>query len=248
VSRRVVDAVIVNSAAAARELSGRFRVPESKVRNIGVGTDLERIWRATPAEELKRELGLGESKVVGVVAKLSPVKGHGHFLEAAAFILKAAGDVRFLIVGDGSERTRLEREAGELGLSGKVHFIGVRDDVPAVLKLMDVLVLSSLSEGSPNVVLEAMAAGVPVVAMRVGGVPEVVEDGVSGFLVDPGDAPGLSNAVLRLLNDADRAREMGKKGRAIAGENYDINRVVARVEDVFSSLLERAGRPAGGRA
>jgi glycosyltransferase involved in cell wall biosynthesis len=84
--------------------------------------------------------------------------------------------------------------------------------------------------------------------MRVGGVPEVVEDGVSGFLVDPGDAPGLSNAVLRLLNDADRAREMGKKGRAIAGENYDINRVVARVEDVFSSLLERAGRPAGGRA
>jgi glycosyltransferase involved in cell wall biosynthesis len=248
VSRRVVDAVIVNSAAAARELSGRFRVPESKVRNIGVGTDLERIWRATPAEELKRELGLGESKVVGVVAKLSPVKGHGHFLEAAAFILKAAGDVRFLIVGDGSERTRLEREAGELGLSGKVHFIGVRDDVPAVLKLMDVLVLSSLSEGSPNVVLEAMAAGVPVVAMRVGGVPEVVEDGVSGFLVDPGDAPGLSNAVLRLLNDADRAREMGEKGRAIAVENYDINRVVARVEDVFSSLLERAGRPAGGRA
>ncbi len=248
VSRRVVDAVIVNSEAAARELSGRFRVPESKIENIGVGTDLERIWRATPAEELKRELGLGESKVVGVVAKLSPVKGHGRFLEAAAFILKAAGDVRFLIVGDGSERARLEREAGELGLSGKVHFIGVRDDVPAVLKLMDVLVLSSLSEGSPNVVLEGMAAGVPVVAMRVGGVPEVVEDGVSGFLVDPGDALGLSNAVLRLLNDADGAREMGRKGRAIAVENYDINRVVARVEDVFLGLLERAGRPAGGRA
>ena len=248
VSRRVVDAVIVNSAAAARELSERFRVPESKIENIGVGTDLERIARATPAEDLKRELGLGESKVVGVVAKLSPVKGHGHFLEAAALISKAHGDVRFLIVGDGSERTRLEREAGELGLSGKVHFIGVRDDVPAVLKLMDVLVLSSLSEGSPNVVLEGMAAGVPVVAMRVGGVPEVVEDGVSGFLVDTGDAPGLSNAVLRLLNDADRAREMGKKSRAIAVENYDINRVVARVEDVFSSLLERAGRPAGGRA
>lgn len=248
VSRRVVDAVIVNSAAAARELSGRFRVPESKIENIGVGTDLERISRATPAEELKRELGLGESKVVGVVAKLSPVKGHGHFLEAAAFISKADGDVRFLIVGDGPERTRLEREAGELGLSGKVHFIGVRDDVPAVLKLMDVLVLSSLSEGSPNVVLEGMAAGVPVVATRVGGVPEVVEDGVSGFLVDPGDVPGLSNAVLRLLNDADRAREMGRKGRATAVENYDINRVVARVEDVFSSLLERAGGPAGGRA
>lgn len=246
VSRRVVDAVIVNSAAAARELSGRFHVPESKVENIGVGTDLERISAAEPAEELRRELDLGESKVVGVVAKLSPVKGHGRFLEAAALTARTYGDVRFLVVGDGSERPALEREAGELGLSGKVHFIGVRDDVPAVLKLMDVLVLSSLSEGSPNVLLEGMAAGVPVVAMSVGGVPEVVEDGVSGFLVDPGDAPGLSNAVLRLLNDSDRAREMGRKGRAIAAENYDINRVIARVEDVFTSLLERARGTAGG--
>ena len=248
VSRRVVDAVIVNSTAAASELAGRFGVPESKVENIGVGTDLERIESARPNEELRRDLGLGDSKVVGIVAKLSPVKGHRHFLKAAALISKAHGDVSFLIVGDGPERTRLERTADELGLSEKVHFIGVRDDVPAVLKLMDVLVLSSLSEGSPNVVLEGMAAGVPVVAVRVGGVPEVVEDGVSGLLVDPGSAPGFSNAVLRLLNDADRAREMGKKGRAIAVENYDINRVVARVEDVFSSLLERAGRPAGGRA
>ena len=240
VSRRVVDAVIVNSAAAARELSGRFHVPESKIENIGVGTDLERISSATPAMELKRELGLGDSKVVGVVAKLSPVKGHGHFLAAAAFMSKAYGNVRFLVVGDGPERTRLERTADELGLSGKVHFVGVRDDVPAVLKLMDVLVLSSLSEGSPNVLLEGMAAGVPIVATGVGGVPELVEDGVSGLLVDPGDAPGLSNAVLRLLNDAGRAREMGERGRAFAVGNYDINRVVARVEDVLSGLLERA--------
>ncbi len=242
VSRRVVDAVIVNSAAAASELAGRFGVPESKVENIGVGTDLERIESARPNEELRRDLGLGDSKVVGIVAKLSPVKGHRHFLKAAALMSKAYEDVNFLIVGDGPERTRLERTADELGLSEKVHFIGVRDDVPAVLKLMDVLVLSSLSEGSPNVVLEGMAAGVPVVAVRVGGVPEVVEDGVSGLLVDPGSAPGLSNAVLGLLNDADRAREMGKKGLAIAVENYDINRVVARVEDVLDELLKRAGR------
>ncbi|MEA3409443.1 MAG: glycosyltransferase, partial [Candidatus Eisenbacteria bacterium] len=247
VNRRVVDAVVVNSAAAARELSERFHVPESKVENIGVGTDLEKISGAAPAEELRRELGLGGSKVVGVVAKLSPVKDHGRFLAAAALISGAYEDVRFLVVGDGSERTRLEREAGELGLSGKVHFIGVRNDVPAVLKLMDVLVLTSLSEGSPNVLLEGMAAGVPVVATRVGGVPEVVEHGVSGFLVDPGDAPGLSNAVLQLLTDADRAREMGAKGRATAVENYDINRVVMRVEDVFAGLLERARGTAGGR-
>ncbi|MFH1865783.1 MAG: glycosyltransferase [Candidatus Eisenbacteria bacterium] len=240
VSRRVVDAIVVNSAAAANELSGRFRVPESKIRNVGVGTDLERIARAEPAEELKRELGLGDSRVVGVVAKLSPVKGHRHFLEAAASVSRAYGDVRFLVVGDGPERARLERTAGELGISGKVRFLGVRDDVPAVLKLMDVLVLSSLSEGSPNVVLEGMASGVPIVGTRVGGVPELVEDGVSGLLVDPGDVPAMSNAVLALLTDPDRARAMGEKGRTRATEDYDINRVVVRIEDVFSDLLKRA--------
>ncbi len=242
VSRRVVDAVIANSTAAVRELSGRFRVPESKIENIGVGTDLERIESARPNEELRRGLGLGDSKVVGIVAKLSRVKGHEHFLKAAAFLSEAYGDVSFLIVGDGPERTRLERTADESGLSRRMHFVGVRHDVPSLLKLMDVLVLSSLSEGSPNVVLEGMAAGVPIVATGVGGVPELVEDGASGLLVDPGDAPGLSNAVLGLLNDADRAREMGDAGRAIALEDYDINRAVARYEDLLHELLKRAGR------
>jgi glycosyltransferase involved in cell wall biosynthesis len=174
------------------------------------------------------------------VAKLSPVKGHRHFLEAAASVSRAYGDVRFLVVGDGPERARLERTAGELGISGKVRFLGVRDDVPAVLKLMDVLVLSSLSEGSPNVVLEGMASGVPIVGTRVGGVPELVEDGVSGLLVDPGDVPAMSNAVLALLTDPDRARAMGEKGRTRATEDYDINRVIVRIEDVFSDLLKRA--------
>jgi len=242
VSRRVVDAVIVNSTAAVRELSERFRVPESKIENIGVGTDLERIESARPNEELKRDLGLGDSKVVGIVAKLSPVKGHGHFLKAAALLSKAYEDVSFLVVGDGPDRTRLERTADELGLSGKMHFVGVRDDVPSVLKLMDVLVLSSLSEGSPNIVLEGMAVGLPIVATRVGGVPDLVKDEVTGLVVEPEDAAGLSSAVLSLLDDPDRARVMGDAGRAIALENYDINRAVGQFEDVLHELLRRAGR------
>ena len=240
VSRSVVDAIVVNSTAAADELEGRFRVAASKVRNVGVGTDLDRIARAQPSEALRQELGFGDSKVVGVVAKLSRVKGHTHFLEAAAFISRAYGNVRFLIVGDGPERNRLKRLAGELGLSGKVLFVGVRDDVPELVKLMDVLVLSSLSEGSPNILLEGMACAAPIVGTNVGGVPELVEDGVSGLLVDPGDASALSSAVLALLSDPERARAMGEKGRVKAVEQYDIDAVVARIEDVFSELLERA--------
>lgn len=249
VSRRLVDAIVVNSAAAAGELAGRFGVAESKIRNVGVGTDLKKIAAARPAEEIRRELNLGESKLVGVVAKLSPVKGHVHFLEAAAFISRAYGDVRFLVVGDGPERARLKRMAADVGLFGKAHFLGVRDDVPSLLGAMDVLVLSSLSEGSPNVVLEGMAAGVPIVATRVGGIPELVEDGVSGLLVDPGDGSALSSAVLALLSDPDRARTMGERGRVKAVEQYDIGRVVASMEDVFSELLEsaRTRRGNGGR-
>lgn len=240
VSRRLVDTVLVNSEAARHELITRFRVPESGIENIGVGTDIARIEAAEPAHALRENLGLPGRRVVGIVAKLSPVKGHRHFLEAAAFVAKAHDDVSFLIVGDGPERERLEWAAADLGLAEKVHFVGVRDDVPSLMKMMDVFVLSSVSEGSPNVVLEAMAAGVPVVATKVGGVPELVSSGVNGLLVEPRDAADLARAVRKLLENPDAAGAMGKAGRELARERYDIAAVVGRVEDTLESLLARA--------
>lgn len=247
VSRRVVDGILVNCAAAGRELVTRFGVDGSKITNVGVGTDLERIEAAPPADDLWRRLGLEGRRVVGIVAKLSRVKGHRHFLEAAAFVSKAHADVAFLVVGDGPERERLEHAAADLGLSAKVHFVGVRDDVPSILKSLEVFVLSSTSEGSPNVILEAMAAGAPVVATRVGGIPDLVVDGQSGLLVEPRDSASMARAVKRLLADGDAARAMGERGRELARERYDIDAVVGRMEDTFDSLLARArsGRRVG---
>lgn len=247
-SRRLVDAIIVNSEAAAEELVRRFRVPREKIANIGVGTDIEGITRAVPADALRDSLGLDGRRVVGIVAKLSGVKGHSYFLEAAAIVSAAVGDVSFLIVGDGPERGRLEHAAADLGLDSKVHFLGVRDDVPSLLKLMDVMVLSSLSEGSPNVILEAMAAGVPVVGTRVGGVPELVEEGSTGLLVEPADALGLAHAMRELLDDPASARAMGERAARVAAERYDIDAVVARMQDTFWGLLARTrrGRTGGG--
>jgi glycosyltransferase involved in cell wall biosynthesis len=240
VSRRIVDAVLVNSEAAERELTDRFRVPRAKIVQTGVGVDVE-AYAGTPRNEaIADELGVRGRRVVGIVAKLSSVKGHEHFLAAAAEISRSFDDVRFLVVGDGPRRAELEGMAALLAISDRVRFVGVRDDVPTLLRLMDVFVLSSVSEGSPNAVMEAMAAGVPVVASDVGGLREIVADGVSGLLVPAGDSVSLAKAVLGLLTDPARASAMGAAGQSRAREKYDVGRVVANVEAVLSKLLIEA--------
>jgi glycosyltransferase involved in cell wall biosynthesis len=207
---------------------------------VGVGIDLEAHMSARPNEALARELGLEGHPVVGIVAKLSSVKGHDRFLRAAADVARSREDVRFLVVGEGSRRAELVRIAGDLGISGSIHFVGARDDVPSLLRLMDVFVLSSSSEGSPQAVAEAMAAGVAVVAPRVGGVPDMVEDGSSGLLVEPGDASATAGAVLEILSDPARGDQMGRRGRELARERYDIEGVVVEIERILAALLGAA--------
>lgn len=238
VNRRLVDAVAVNSGAARDELVRRFGVPAAKVVDVGAGIDVERFAWAPPDTRLAAELGLAGHPVVGIVAKLSPVKGHEWFLEAAARVARERNDTRFLIVGDGPRRSELEGMAGALGLADKVVFLGARDDVPALLRLMDVFVLSSVSEGSPNAVMEAMAAGVPVVATDVGGVTDAVGGPSSAVLVPPHDADALARGVLGLLTDAGAAGAMGSAGQRIARERHDIGAVVRKVERMFEALLD----------
>ena len=247
VSRRLVDAVLVNSDAAAAELVDRFAVPREKIVHAGIGVDIGAYAGAQRDEAMARELGLSGLHVVGIVAKLSAVKGHEHFLAAAAEISRARDDVRFLVVGDGPRRADLEGTAAVLAISDRVRFVGARDDVPALLRLMDVFVLSSVSEGSPNAVMEAMAAGVPVVASDVGGLRAMIADGVSGILVPPGESAPLAKEVLGLLADPARASAMGRAGQALACERHDIGRVVENVQAVFSQLLLATGTKEGQR-
>ncbi len=242
VNRRLVDAVAVNSAAARDELVSRFGVPAAKVVDVGAGVDVGRFAWAPPDERLAAELGLAGHPVVGVVAKLSPVKGHEWFLESAARVARERGDARFLVVGDGPRRSELEGMARALGVADRVVFAGARDDVPALLRLMSVFVLSSVSEGSPNVVMEAMAAGVPVVATDVGGVSDAVGGPSSAVLVPPRDADAMARAVIGLLADPRAAGAMGSAGQRIARERHDIGAVVERVEAMFETL--RNGRAA----
>jgi glycosyltransferase involved in cell wall biosynthesis len=245
VSRRVVDGVIVNSSAAADELRRRFGVPAGRVHDIGAGIDVDGIAGAAPNTEVRRALRLDGLRVVGCVAKLSRVKNHALLLRACARVAASRHDVILLVVGEGALRGELEELAGWLGLSGRVFFLGERADVPSLLKLMDVFVLPSTSEGLPNAIMEAMAAGVPVVATRVGGVPELVADGVTGRLVESQDEEGMARVIGELLDDADARERLGRAGHDEVRSRYDIGVSVRAFEDVMNSLIRGAS---GSRA
>jgi len=179
-----------------------------------------------------------EDPLVGVVARLQPEKGVATFLEAAARVSKDSSGTRFLVVGDGPLREELLGLAGRLGIEDRVHFLGYRTDARALIGLLDVLVVPSLTEGSPLIVLEAMAAGVPVVASAVGGIPDQARHGEEGFLVPPGDPEALAGALGELLRDPDRARLMGEAGQRRTENGFSHETLVRRIEGVYRAVLE----------
>jgi glycosyltransferase involved in cell wall biosynthesis len=221
--------------------------PPEKIEVIHNGIDLAKFDPRAPARLRKSDFSIPEdSPVVGIVAALRPEKAHHIFLKAAKRIAEKSGNARFMIVGDGERRGELERLARELGIAEKTVFTGVRKDVPEVLRLMDVTVLSSypVVETFPVSLLEAMAMEVPVVATAVSGIPEMVDDGVNGFLTPVGDDEALAGAVSRLLADPAMARRMGALGRKKVAENFTIQRTAEKTQDFYTALLEskRKGR------
>jgi glycosyltransferase involved in cell wall biosynthesis len=180
--------------------------------------------------------------VIGTVAVLRPEKALEGLLEAATLLAPRLPHLRVLIAGDGPERGRLEELSQSLGLGETVMFLGFRDDVPSVLATLDVAVFSSASEGSPLAVMEAMDAALPIVATRVGGVPDLIADGEHGFLVEPGDPAALAEAVTRALGDPAVAAEMGARARDLRRREFDIAVTVRRIERLYAELYARSRR------
>jgi len=220
---------------------------ERKITVIRNGIDPTPFGKKATAGKLHQELGLPPgAPIVAVLSRLSPIKGLEYFLEAVRTVAAKAPEARFLIVGqaepqDAEYRRTLETYADRLGLGRRLVFTGLRLDVPQVLDEVAVSVLPSLSEGLSNVLLESMAAGVPVVATRVGGSPEAVEEGVTGFLVPPRDAAGLAGAISRVLEDRDLAARLGRAGRARVVERFSIQDVIRQTEQLYLTLLRRRG-------
>ncbi|HUS58100.1 MAG TPA: glycosyltransferase, partial [Planctomycetota bacterium] len=191
-----------------------------------------------PNRELARSLGLaGDAPLIGVVASLHPWKGHRMFIRAAGIVHRARPDVRFLIVGGGTELAVLQALARDVGVSEAVVFAGARKDVPELLALMSIFALSSPSEGLPNAVLEAMACARPVVATRAGGTAEVVDHGNTGYLVPVGEHAALAEKLLVMLADPARAEEMGSRGRQRALAEFSGKRLVESVTQLYEALL-----------
>jgi len=188
-------------------------------------------------EGKKKELGLKpQGAVVGIVARFEAPKGLEYFLQSGVLIQKAFPQVQLLMVGDGPLRPRVEKMITHLGLTPHVILTGWREDIPQVLRVMDVFCLSSLWESFGLAIVEAMAAEKPVVATRVEGIPEVVQDGVTGILVPPKDAQALAQAVIRLLKDPQLALKMGKAGRRRVEELFAVQKMVARYEELYEKL------------
>lgn len=231
ISDRCSEAIVAISEAT-RAQAIREGAPESKLVTLYNG-----VLPASPVAPGPR-LFPG-NPVIGTVGTLRQVKGHRVLLEAAPRILAALPQTHFVLAGTGPERKRLEALARELEVADRVRFLGQRADIPAVLAAFDVFVLPSLGEGMPNAVLEAMVAGLPVVASRVGGIPEVVEDGKSGLLVEP-DSPGaLADALICVGREQQLRRTMGQRGRHRALTTFSPQTELAETEALYYRLLGR---------
>jgi glycosyltransferase involved in cell wall biosynthesis len=215
---------------------------------VPLGLDLHRFVECGARRgELRRELGVeGSVPLVGIVARLAPVKAHEVFLQAARSVSDRVPGVQFLVVGDGERRGALEAMARGLGLRDRVRFLGWRADLDRVYADLDLAVLCSRNEGSPVSLIEAMASGRAVVATRVGGVPDVVDDGVTGHLVAPGDPRGLADAMVGLLADPERRRAFGAAGRKRVCPAYGAERLLADVARLYAELLDAEGGPRRG--
>ena len=244
---RLADHVVVNANAVAEILTREGYDPD-KISVIRNGIDIARFDAARNDGRIHRELALpAATPLVTVVSRLSrsngvEFKGVRHFLDAAARVSAGVDEARFVVVGDGISRADLERHAERIGLSRRVLFTGFRLDIPDILAASTVAVLPSLTEGLSNSLLESMAAGLPVVATRVGGSPEALGEGECGIIVPPGDDAFLASAIGRLLRDRALRARLGRAGRSRVERLFSVRKMIADTEALYERLLEQPVR------
>jgi glycosyltransferase involved in cell wall biosynthesis len=235
VLRRFHRIVAVSDAVAA-SLRG-FGIPHDRIATISNGVDVSAFRNARPT--LVEAIPKGKRMIVGTVARLVPLKGIEYLLRAAREVLADFPNTLFVLAGDGPSRKQLEELARELGIASKVRFVGERRDMRGVYASMDIFVLPSLNEGMPMAILEAFAAGKPVIATSVGGVPKVVLHEQTGLLVQPVDTFGLRNAIVRLLTDSDLRSQLGAKGQALVERHFSVEAMALEYRGLYERLVEK---------
>jgi glycosyltransferase involved in cell wall biosynthesis len=235
---RFFDRVVAVSDEIGKEMADKG-IPRRLIRIIRNGIEVETLSASENGarSEIRREFGIREdAPVVGIVGRLAPEKGHGFFLDAAREVLRVVPDATFVVVGGGLLEGELKARAERLGFADAVRFAGVRRDIARFYEAFDLLVSSSLREGTPMVLLEAMAMGKPVIATRVGGVPHLVRHDETGLVVPPGDVPALARAILELLQDRGRRAKLARAGQRLIRDEFS----AMRMAEAYAKVYEEA--------
>jgi glycosyltransferase involved in cell wall biosynthesis len=234
------------SESGVRQLHNELHIPLDRIGVLRNGVCLESFTRRDPTTQrrLREELGLAEDAfVVGIVGSLTAVKRHDVLIDAAARVASNRSRIALLVVGEGPLRSRLERQARSAGIADRVRFAGRREDIAEVLSSIDLYVCSSASEGMSNALLEAMAAGLPIVTTDVGDNGLVLRDGIDGLVIEPGSAEALAGAIGTLISQPDALARLGTAARGRAGA-FDLNRAAARYEAYYEALASDRPHPA----
>jgi glycosyltransferase involved in cell wall biosynthesis len=233
------DRLLAVSNQVRRELLDLGIGSPERLTVLPLGLNLDRLLTCEDLRGgLRNELGVKQDVLlVGIIARLVAIKRHEWFLEAAAKVATAYPNCQFLLIGDGDRRQELEALVQQLSLASQVRFLGWRSDLVRIYADLDLVALTSANEGSPVSLIEAMAAGKAVVCTRVGGVPDIVADGIVGLLVAPGDTTALAEAITALLADPQRRRQMGEAGRQRMYPAFSAQRLVQDMDQLYTSLL-----------
>lgn len=234
----MASGVIVNSEAIRELLVAEFHVERERVHLLHNGVDSERFGNLrVNRRDILPSVPPNGKWILHIANMVSEVKGHAVLIDAARTVATSVEDVHFILVGDGPLRAGLEVRAREAKLEESMHFIGRRNDTAELLACGDLFLFPSLAEGMPNAVLEAAAAGLPIVATSVGGIPEIIKNGLNGILIPPGDSRALADATLRLLRNHELSNRFGRAAQETIRANFGFDRLA----DALTNLYHQAG-------
>jgi len=234
----MTEKIIVNSIALKQFVLDNRVTAEDKVAVIYNGIDINDLPAVNKQDKLKQlNINPGTDVIIGTVARLHKQKGMEYFIDAAAGVLQKKNNVKFIIVGDGPDRQKLENKVTDSNLQDKVYFTGYRNDSSELISVFDIFVLPSLWEGTPNVVLEAMGYGIPVISTDTGGVSEIITDNQNGLLAPPGNSAMLAGKILELLSNPQLLQKLSASGKQAVIDKFSMKKMITQTQLLYNPML-----------
>lgn len=233
-----INYIVTRSGFLADEIHRYWNIRLSKIKSIASGIDASKFERDFNKADIRRKLGFGlNDYLVGIVARLELVKDHDTLIRAIAITKKKLPNVKLVLAGDGSMKRHLKELATELDMIDSVYFLGERTEVAEMLSTLDLFALTSKKEGTSTALMEAMAAGLPIIATDVGGNSELIKDEYNGLLIPPGNPDVLSDSIVELLSNPERRKALGANGKEVFNNKYRFDRFLNDYQDLFGKLL-----------